>query len=147
MELEGFQGIEGLVRIGETSLSFVGNLGQVATVAVNAVGDLLQASIGQCHTVNTLGVIKLAGLLVAEIVAGVTHGIPEAVVWPSGGGGGDHGQEGQQLYEKGMLHYTIRGESTPMPRVVTRKVWPRTVHTDIWNDNVTREQITFSNIV
>ncbi|KAG0729576.1 hypothetical protein GWK47_030024 [Chionoecetes opilio] len=87
---------------GEASLALIADLSQVAAVAVEAVGDLLQAAVGQLHGVGPFGVFQVAGLLVGEVVAGVVvpHGPLEVIIGPGGGGGGGQGQEDGQLWAK-----------------------------------------------
>ena len=59
------------------AVGFVFNLalklhcGHEATVLVHCVGDLLDAAVGQQHVEGALGVVAVAGLRVAEVVAGV----------------------------------------------------------------------------
>ena len=55
---------------GVLGLTLVGDLGQVARVALDIVGDLLEATVGQVHEVVALGVVSIAGFRVAVVVAG-----------------------------------------------------------------------------
>lgn len=51
------------------SLTVVLDVSHVAVVAVDVVGDGLQAAVGQLHSVHSLSVVTVAGFLVVEVVA------------------------------------------------------------------------------
>ena len=75
-------GLPGLCGLRVARLALVADLRHVARVAVHVVGHLLQAAVGELHVVGALGVISVAGLLVAEVIAGVfiPHGVVEVVL-------------------------------------------------------------------
>lgn len=63
------------------SLALVLHGGHVAAVPVDSVGDLLHAAVGQQHVVAALGVVAVAGLVLAEVKSGIVvlHGPVEGV--------------------------------------------------------------------
>ena len=76
------EGLVGLVGFEGLSGAGVGDISDVARVAVDVVGNVLDATVGELHVVGSLGVVTVAGLLVAELVAGgvVVHGPLEVVL-------------------------------------------------------------------
>ena len=76
------KGLKGLVGIRVASLALVADLCYVARVTVHVVSHLLQAAVGKVYVVGALGVVSVAGLLVAEVVAGgvILHGVVEVVL-------------------------------------------------------------------
>ena len=76
---EGLVGLIGLVGL---SGAGVLDISDVARVTVDVISYLLDATVGKLHVVGALGVVIVAGLLVAELVAGgiVIDGPVEVVV-------------------------------------------------------------------
>lgn len=53
------------------SLTLVGHLGNVATISINRVGNLLGATVGKVNVVRSLGVGSITLFLLAVVVLGV----------------------------------------------------------------------------
>merc|ERR1712029_1142024 len=56
---------------GVLSLTFIGDISNIARVTIDGVGDLLQAAVRELHIVGALGIIAITGLLVAKVIARV----------------------------------------------------------------------------